>query len=443
MRDGSDSQFTSCWYFWIKEHLMHPRLKHVLRRCLSIDHFSKEDVERIQQEKLRNVLRYAASHVHYYQQWFKEHGIATSNVMLSDFPVIDKKTIRGHEKDFVSDEFIIDRLQSTRTSGSTGEPFFFYRERTEWDCAYACLWRGLFRLGIKMGDKRAFVKGVDERPNVSIYTRIRRWVYGVINRCIVIDAHFLAISEENILLAIKRLKRYHPVYIHGYVSSIDLLATTAERHDIRLDDIGVKVIVTESEKLYDFQRERISRIFDCPVAEDYGCVEFGMIAQPDIRGNLCVNDDHVYVETSGDGAAIFTNLDAYAFPFIRFKNGDKVTLRKEKKSGLPYQEFERVDGRMTDRIRLPQGGTLQGFIVMYPIYKHSRFLSAYQVYQPDLYHLIIRVVLVNALPSEIREQMISEMQTLVGDEVQVSLDVAESIPITQRGKRLFICSDVK
>lgn len=429
--------------FLLKESFMHPRLKGCLERAMCVELMTLKEVARLQEEKLKALLGYAAEKVPFYRAYFAAHGVDPARVGIKDFPIIDKQDIRNHEKDFIADDFAAGKLASTRTSGSTGEPFLFYRGKNEWDDSYACLWRGLFRLGIEMGDKRAFIKGVDERPNVSLATRMKRWCYGILNRCIVIDAHFLAISEANVLSAIRRLRRYRPAYLHGYVSSIDLLAATAERLGLRLDDIGLKVIVTESEKLHDFQRERISRLFGCRVVENYGCVEFGMIAQPDAEGNCCINDDHVYVETDEDGAAIYTNLDARAFPLIRFRNGDRIRLRKEKRSRLPYREMESVDGRVAETIRLPQGGELQGYIVMYPISKHMRYLREYQVYQPDINHLLIRVVEAEKLPVKVEKQILHEMHTIVGDRINLEIKKVESIPLTKRGKRTFVCSDVK
>lgn len=429
--------------FFIKERFTHPNLMRGLRECVPLDGVSRSELLSTVDKKLTRLLLAAVRDVPYYRALAEKGRIDRDNPKLEQFPIISKADIRGHEDEFISCKYGKGELGRTRTSGSTGEPFMFYRGKGEWDASYAALWRGLFRLGIRMGDKRAFVKGVNDRPRLSLLMRLKRKLYEIVNRCIVIDAHFLALSEQNVFSAIERIRRYRPVYLHGYVSSIDLLAATAEQHGISLCAIGVKMVVTESEKLYDFQRDRIGRVFNCKVMENYGCVEVGMIAQPDGDGNLCVNEDHVLLEVDADGSAVITNLDGFAFPFIRCKNGDCVTLREEKRSRLPYAEIERVDGRKTDMIRLPQGGALQGFIVMHPLYKHGKYLKAYQVYQPDLTHLIIRISAWSEIPQSILSQIMKEMAGLVGPDVMISVEFRDEIPLSKRGKRLFICSDVK
>lgn len=427
--------------FLLKEWIKYPKMRGKLSSTL--DRFSQEDLQKIVLEKRDALLRHAVETVPFYRQLVEGGSLDPKNLCIEDFPILEKKDIRGREELFVSNQYNVNKLSASRTSGSTGEPFKFYRDDTEFDATYIDLWRGLARVGIRHGDKRALVKGVDENPNPSWVTRLRRWAYGVINQCIVIDAHFLAKSEENITISLNRIRKYHPVYLHGYVSSIDLLAAYAERIGFDMKDVGIKVVVTESEKLYDFQRERIARVFGCKVVENYGSVEFGMIAQPDTEGNLCINETHCYVETDADGSAVYTNLDAYAFPFIRFKNGDAITLRKGKKSSLPYREIEHVDGRVADAIQLPNGTSLQGFIVMYPISKHMQYITAYQVRQEKRDELQILLVLKDCLPEAIQNQILSEMQEIVGQDVKIWIKIVDKIPLTKRGKRRFIYSDLK
>jgi phenylacetate-CoA ligase len=253
----------------------------------------------------------------------------------------------------------------------------------------------------------------------------------------------LARSEANVIKELKRIIAYRPKYLHGYASSIYLLAQVAEKLGEGMTNMRVKAIVTESEKCHDYQKELIQRVFGAPVVENYGCVEFGMIAQPGNNGQLCINEDHVQVETTPGGDAVFTNLDEYVFPLIRFKNGDRITLG-DVHDELPYRTINTIDGRITETIKLPQGGSLQGYVVMYPISKHSSLMSAYQIYQPDIGRLLIRIVpTVNPFPMEVRLQMEHEMRLIVGDLIFIDFEFLSAIPLTKRGKRLFICSDVR
>lgn len=440
--DDMNSYFSICSnkLFWMKEIFMHPNLSAAWKKCYFFETCSRNELLRVQDAKLKGLLFHAATTVPYYKDFFAEKGISVDKLTLADFPIIEKKDIRGHEQEFVSKSKGLSKIIWSRTSGSTGEPFRF--GRSEFDYAYATLWRGMLRYGIRPGDKRVLVKGVDESTSVSLKTKIKRWIYGVLNRCIVVDAHFLAKSKDNILKELYRIVKYKPVYIHGYANSIYLLARTAEENGIALNKLNIKAVVTESEKCHDFQRELIGRVFNAPVVENYGCVEFGMIAQPARDGLMCINEDHVVVETLNDGSAVFTNLDEYAFPLIRYKNGDELKLG-EVHNQLSYRTINEISGRKTETIKLPNGGSLHGFIPMYPISKHVNWMTAYQIYQPDLHTLKIRIVPSREeFPQEIKTQIISEMRTIVGNDMVLKFDFVDEIPLSKRGKRLFIVSDV-
>jgi phenylacetate-coenzyme A ligase PaaK-like adenylate-forming protein len=109
---------------------------------------------------------------------------------------------------------------------------------------------------------------------------------------------------------------------------------------------------------------------------------------------------------------------------------------------LPYCTLTSVEGRIAETIHLPQGGMVHGYMVMYPISKHMKYLREYQVYQPDIDHLLIRVVESESLPPEITKKIIREMKEIVGNAMDVQIQKVASIPLTRRGKRSFVCSDV-
>ena len=434
--------YASSKLFWLKELIAHRGIGVRWREALKIEAGTLDDVSYLRDGKLLLLLQHAIRTVPYYQKWFASHSVDVANVKIDDFPIISKSDIRNHEEDFISSTVPVEGW--ARTSGSTGEPFRFGKTSEENVYTYADLWRGMWRFGIRAGDKRVLVKGVDETPHLTVFGRFLRFVYGVINRCIVVDAHFLARSEMNVEHELKRIIAYRPCYLHGYASSIYLLARYAEDHGIDCSGLNLKAIVTESEKCHDFQRELMERVFNTTVVENYGCVEFGMIAQPAKDGQLCINEDHVFVEATEEGEAVYTNLDEYGFPLIRFKNGDMIKIGNPH-SELPYRTIAELDGRKTEMIKLPQGGALHGFIPMYPVSKHSKWMMAYQIYQPKIDQLIIRIIPQPQVvfPNEIRLQIVEEMREIVGDIMSIEFEFLDSIPLSKRGKRVFVCSDVK
>lgn len=437
----SFSDISTSLFYTLKERWVHPDLDAAWHACGDADGWSRERLEGCISSKLSALLRHAVLTVPFYRERVDPIKVQKGTLSLEDFPIISKRDIRGHEREFISDDYKAENLERLRTSGSTGEPFMFYRTKKSFDYTYATLWRGLLRFGIRPGQRRAFIKGIFETARPPFSERVRYGLKEFLNKCIFVDAHFLTLNDDNLHRSLKRILLYRPVYFHGYASTIYTLAQYAERNNIDCSVLQLTAVVTESEKCHAFQREAIERVFHAPVVENYGCVEFGMIAQPARDGQFCINEDHIKIETDPDGSAILTNLDEFGFPLIRFKNGDRVAIG-EVHDELPYRTLTSVEGRIAETIHLPQGGVVHGYMVMYPISKHMKYLREYQVYQPDIDHLLIRIVESGFLPAQIAQQIIREMQTIVGTAMDVQIQRVASIPLTKRGKRTFVCSDV-
>lgn len=409
---------------------------------MAVEHMTRGELERLQQRKLQKLLRYAVLHVPFYRNYAQEHHWHIDALSLEQFPVLDKAAFRSHEAEFISDEYDICKLDCCRTSGSTGEPFRFYSDSQERTYTYTTFWRGLARYGIHPGDKRAWVKGLEKAGRQKITIRQKLWT--TINRCCLIDAHFLSASQENIRLAVARLQKYNPDYLHGYISSIYDIGAWIKSHNINAREIfpRLRLVVSESEKLHDFQRVLLEEVFQVPVIENYGSVEFGMIAQFDKEGILRTNDDHLVIE-SIRGEAVMTNLESFSFPFIRFRNGDLFTLREINDPQLPYSAIEKITGRSTEFILLPDGGKIHGFSVLYPVSKHMQRIRSYQIHQTAPDTLLVHIVPTGeGVSPEISGQIIREIQEIVGTKMNITIDLCHSIPLSRSGKCKFVINDL-
>ena len=106
------------------------------------------------------------------------------------------------------------------------------------------------------------------------------------------------LSEEVLASWWPQIRKFRPTYIYGYTSALDKLAEYIEAHD--KVDFPVKVVFIAAEQLYDFQRQRLSRVFNAPVANEYGCVETGSIAYECPAGSWHLLLEHNYVEFIND-----------------------------------------------------------------------------------------------------------------------------------------------
>lgn len=106
--------------------------------------------------------------------------------------------------------------------------------------------------------------------------------------------------------------------------------------------------------------------FTAPVADIYACSEAGDIAWQCLNGNgYHINMDNVIVEIIRDGKpasvgqvgeVVITNLNRYAMPIIRYKNGDLAKLSAEScPCGCRLPLMGEIIGRVGEDISLPNG----------------------------------------------------------------------------------------
>ena len=83
-----------------------------------------------QENKLRKLFKHIASNVPYYRDWFNKNNIDPNTINLSQLPIIDKALMRKEGiAQFTAKGFPKHQRLTSRSSGSTGEPFTFYESK--------------------------------------------------------------------------------------------------------------------------------------------------------------------------------------------------------------------------------------------------------------------------------------------------------------------------
>lgn len=438
-------QLASAWRIRLKDRRHHAYARDLWPQCLAVDRMSREELLELQGARLQELISHAAHHVPFYQRWARDAGWSPGDhVRLADLPVVSKADYIADIDAFQSDAFPVSELTKGRTSGSSGEPFRFRKHPRSSDYSYCCLWRALHRFGLRPGDRRVYVWGRSytfaNNPigiaKKKLTLALRDWL----NVTLAIDAYDL--SFESVREAIAEIERFRPVYIHGYVSALYTIARALDDEGRTLNAPGIVAAVTESEKLYDFQRETIERAFGCPVLEHYGSVEFGNIAEPDPDGNMRINEDMFVVERLPTGEAAITNLFSQAFPFIRYKLGDLIELREDVPPGLPYACFASITGRTVDLIPIGSGGYVHGVALAHAIDPHMDHVLKYQIHQTAIDRFIVRLIPKAQLPETVGQTIATDLRGLVGPDAQIEIRAVDHISPAASGKFRWVMSDL-
>ncbi len=242
------------------------------------------------------------------------------------------------------------------------------------------------------------------------------------------------------------LDRFGPAKLYGYASALYLLARYLESRG-RRPARPPRAVFTTAEPLFDFQRATIERAFGCPVAQEYGARDAGLIAHECPRGGLHVPAEGVHVEVLGDrgdgvGEITVTLFDSPSFPIVRYRTGDLGRLDPGPcPCGRTLPRLASVEGRQTDFLVTPDGRCLHALSVIYVLREAPR-VAEFAVRQDALDHVVASVVPAPGFSAADRAAIETGLRAVLGPQVEVEVATVPSLARTPSGKFRYVVSTV-
>jgi len=411
--------------------------------------WSQEKLEQYRLERLRNLLVKVRNHVPYYRDCFASLDFKPQSISsladLNQLPLLTKTIIRA-EGDRMKSE-VAKGLARFNTGGSSGEPLIFFigTERVSHDVA--AKWRATRWWDVDIGDREIVVWG--SPIELSAQDRLRHWRDRLMRTQLLPAFQMSEAKLDEFILTITRTR---PRMLFGYPSSISLLARHAEKRGQSMSRLGIKVAFVTSERLYEEQRNVISRIFGCPVANGYGGRDAGFIAHECPAGGMHLTAEDIIVEivdrdghvlAPGQvGEIVITHLATIDFPFIRYRTGDMGALSTTLCAcgrGLPI--LEEIQGRTTDFVVAADGTVMHGLALIYPI-RDLPGVAAFKVIQHSLNHTEVQIVANGDYSPAVANSIQSGIQARLGKNVTVDVQKVEAIQPERSGKFRYIVSHV-
>jgi phenylacetate-CoA ligase len=333
--------------------------------------------------------------VPYYQAKFSalgfEPGDLKSEQDFQSLPVLEKEDIRQHQDQLIANNADRSRMRPATTGGTTGEPLSIYSDPRV--PLSPMTWRMLEWWGVDISDNSAYLYRAVPRglrrlaSDLFLFPTRRKYIQA---------AHM---DEARIQQFINQIRRTKPKYLVGYVGAINALADYLKKHNIGLPFI--QVVWTTAAPLPELKRIYFEKTFGCPVFTQYGSVEFFMIAAEcpeksglhiweDIRKVEILNGMKS-AEVGESGDVVVSDLTNYSFPLLRYRLGDRGCLLSAKCACgrcLPLMDY--VKGRISDQIRLPEGGSIPGEYWTTIFDDYPKAIKSFQVYQRKDYSVEIR-----------------------------------------------------
>lgn len=397
----------------------------------------QRELREYQLRKLKKLLIHCNQNTLYYRRLFSDINFSpekiTDSAQFSLLPVIDKKTIRENFNELKALN-LNNSLVKMSTGGSTGEPLTFFVDRDRVSYDKALRFRDRRWWGIGPGDYEAVLWGAP--VELSKQDRLKRM------RDLFFNSRLFSafdMTEKTMHEYTGQIIKCRPRHIFGYSNAIYLFAQFAQRNKIDLAKCGVKVIFTTGEVLYDFQRETIQKVFGCQVANEYGAREVGFIAQECPEGSLHISEN-IIAENNSQGELIFTNLDSYGMPFIRYRSGDAGRIVDSNcPCGRKLKVLERIEGRANDILVTTEGKIIHP-AVMNHIFRNIKGITGFQVIQKERDYLVINIMHNGAFSKDSEEIIKSNINEHMGL-VRIQINRVDKITPEKSGKFRYVINE--
>ncbi len=408
---------------------------------------SYDELKTLQLNRLKDFLIDVEQHVPYYQTLFKQLEFNPESIVSVDdlvrLPLTGKTLIREHTEQLKADN--VKGLAKFNTGGSSGEPLIFFIGNKRVSHDVAAKWRATRWWGVDIGDTEAVIWGSPIELGGQDKIKLIR---DKLLRTHLIPA--FEMSPAKIDGFIQKIRELKPKMLFGYPSALAHIATHAEKTGQTLNDLGIKVAFVTSERLYEYQREKIEQIFACPVANGYGGRDAGFIAHQCPSGGMHITAEDIIVDNNGQvlptgeaGEIVVTHLATRDFPFIRYQTGDIGVLSDQKCTcgrGLPL--LKEIQGRTTDFIIAQDGTVLHGLALIY-VLRDIEGIESFKITQYSLDETTVQIVKNKQYTRESEVKIQQEFKQRLGAKVIINIEYIDEILKEKSGKFRYVISHVK
>jgi len=442
------TKFVSRCLFPLHERLKSHRSVAIRKSLEQSQWLTREQILNEQSQRLHNFIKDVYQHVPYYRAMFDSLNLKPEDIKsaadLAKLPFLTKQLITENNGQIIADN--AGPLVKTSTGGSSGSPlvFFMGQDRVSHDVAQK--WRATRWWGVDIGDKEQVLWG--SPIELGAQDRVRQF-RDLLLRSKLLSAFELTPQKIETFLA--RIQLDRPIMLFGYPSVYEMMAKYAIKHDLKLDNLGIKVVFVTSELLYPHQRSLIEQVFGCPVANGYGGRDAGFLAHQCPEGGMHLSAEDIIVEIVDPdgrvvpdgvrGQVVVTHLATGDFPFIRYRTGDVAKISPSNcrcGRGLPL--LEELEGRTTDFVLAQDGTIMHGLALIY-VLRELDEIKEFKIIQHST--TVVEVILVtqsNELSSDLIDAITDGFRQRLGAQVEVNIGLTLSIPAEKSGKYRFLIS---
>lgn len=410
-------------------------------------YWSREQIDRFQNERLRLLIAHAYENVPFYREEMDKLQLTPTDIRTKEdlhlLPIVTKAMIKkeGLER-FKATNIPEKSIIKGASSGSTGEPFHYLTTKEDYSVNIAANLRGWYDMGWRLGDK--YIK-LSQNPRKNPIKRLQDYVTNNL---------YLAtnpLTDENFACILQQIESYKPLIIRCYPDPLLLLARYKHLHpEFTWSPMA---ITTTGNTLFPEIRKEIEEAWGCKIFDSYSsegnsCVfecfthtcyhsteEYGISEVLDEQGNPI---------KKGVGRLISTSLWNMVHPFIRYDTQDFVEVDNTPcECGREHLKILRILGRDNDVLVMPSGRRfiVHNFTVFFQMStaELKKSVDQFQVIRKKNGNVVFRLVVNKNYDVEVRDYIIHFWQQEFG--VPVTIELLREIPIMHNNKRHFIINE--
>lgn len=390
------------------------------------------------ERKKREIVEYHLKHNTFYKNFFGNNEFER----WEDVPVMQKSDLQRPLEERFSRGYNAKNTYVGKTSGSSGHPFIFAKDRL----CHALSWA-------EFNDRYQWY-GIDLDKSVQArfygipldrfgyYKERLKDRFGFRYRFPIFDLSDVKMEE---FLEDFRKKDFD--YINGYTSSIVLFAKFLKKKDLVLKDIcpNLRLCIVTSEMFFDEDKKLLEKTFGVPVVNEYGASELGLLAFQNPDEEWLLNSETMFVEVldkedkavslGEEGRIVITSLYNNAHPFIRYDIGDTGALAEN--SSLKKPVLKSLLGRTNDVAVLPSGKVVPGLTFYYvtkSIIENDSLIKEFIVQQTEAGHFKIIYVSEKELDREKKQKILTAMEVYLEKDLSVGFEHKKFLNRSKRGK---------
>ncbi|MFC6860666.1 phenylacetate--CoA ligase family protein [Zunongwangia atlantica] len=403
-----------------------------------IDHISESQYQNFIETKKKEIVDYHLTNNNFYKSFIGNNSVKN----WEDIPIMTKTDLQQPLEQRLSYGFNLKNSYVGKTSGSSGHPFTFAKDKL----CHAMAWEGFNDHynwhGIDLnkslqarfyGIPLDFYGNLQERIKDRISLRRRFSIFDL--------------SEAKLQSFLDRFKNSKFDYLNGYTSAILLFSKFLKKKEIVLKDIcpSLKLCIVTSERLFDKDKKIIEEAIGVPVVNEYGASEVGLIAFENPEEEWCLNSRDLFIEIvdknnktlppGEEGRVVITSLFNKAHPIIRYAIGDIGIISKKSTPKKPI--LESLIGRTSDVAKLADGKVVPGLTFYYvtkTIIDDTGSTKEFVVTQTKMDSFEIEYVRDTDFNTEETTKIAEAVEKYVGKNLKVNFKRKQSLTRSKNGK---------